>query len=125
VQTYEPDSPPLDPAYELKGPEDNTLIFESRFESGNLQRAYKLQVFVQRRMSAALPSYTQNPPSFPRSQSLSPFVSHRDDTSYDLVLSKDLYTRRHTQWFYFRVQNTRKVRRDQSAFLIPFCCCSG
>ena len=28
--------------YKLKGPEDNTLIFESRFESGNLLAAMKI-----------------------------------------------------------------------------------
>ena len=42
VETYDTEAAPLEPAYELKGPEDTTLLFESRFESGNLQRAYKL-----------------------------------------------------------------------------------
>ncbi len=27
---------------------------------------------------------------------------------YDLLLQTDLYTSKHTQWFYFRVGNTRK-----------------
>lgn len=30
------------PAYEPTGPEDTTLVFESRFESGNLHRAVKV-----------------------------------------------------------------------------------
>ena len=29
------------------------------------------------------------------------------ETDYELLLQTDLYTKRHTQWFYFRVQNTR------------------
>lgn len=48
------------------------LIFESRFESGNLARVVKV---------------TQN--------------------YYELYLRPDMYTNRHTQWFYFRVKNTR------------------
>uniref|UniRef100_A0A8C3M3B5 Cytosolic carboxypeptidase 2 n=1 Tax=Geospiza parvula TaxID=87175 RepID=A0A8C3M3B5_GEOPR len=56
------------PAAPLEGPQDTTLLFESRFESGNLQKA----------------------------------------TKYVLVLRPDLYTAKHTQWFYFRVQNTRQ-----------------
>ncbi|XP_075711946.1 cytosolic carboxypeptidase 3 isoform X2 [Rhinoderma darwinii] len=51
---------------------DNTLVFESRFESGNLQKV--LQV---------------------------------GDYDYQLTLRTDLYTDRHTQWFYFQVKNTR------------------
>ncbi|NWS74582.1 CBPC2 carboxypeptidase, partial [Crotophaga sulcirostris] len=61
------------PAAMLAGPEDTTLLFESRFESGNLQRAVKVGPF-----------------------------------EYVLTLRPDLYTTKHTQWFYFRVQNTRK-----------------
>lgn len=29
------------------------------------------------------------------------------DTYYQLYLRRDLYTQRHTQWYYFRVSNTR------------------
>ncbi|MBZ3882288.1 Formin-binding protein 4 [Sciurus carolinensis] len=57
----------------LQGPEDNTLLFESRFESGNLQKAVRVDTY-----------------------------------EYELTLRTDLYTNKHTQWFYFRVQNTRK-----------------
>ncbi len=32
---------------------------------------------------------------------------HRDEFTYDLWLRNDLYTNKHTQWFYFRVGNTR------------------
>lgn len=49
------------------------LMFESRFESGNLAKAIKVT-----------PVY------------------------YELYLRPDLYTNKHTQWFYFRVTNTRK-----------------
>lgn len=48
------------------------LVFESRFESGNLGRAIKIT-----------PTY------------------------YELYLRPDMYTNRHTQWFYFRVKNTK------------------
>ncbi|XP_053575661.1 cytosolic carboxypeptidase 3 [Bombina bombina] len=50
----------------------NTLIFESRFESGNLQKAVQVGNY-----------------------------------EYELTLRTDLYTQRHTQWYYFRVKNTR------------------
>ncbi|XP_021258319.1 cytosolic carboxypeptidase 2 isoform X7 [Numida meleagris] len=61
------------PAATLEGSQDNTLLFESRFESGNLQKAVKVGPY-----------------------------------EYVLTLRPDLYTTKHTQWFYFRVQNTRK-----------------
>ncbi|XP_056657735.1 cytosolic carboxypeptidase 2 isoform X1 [Monodelphis domestica] len=57
----------------LQGPEDDTLLFESRFESGNLLKAVRVDTY-----------------------------------DYELTLRTDLYTNKHTQWFYFRVQNTRK-----------------
>ncbi|NXD74406.1 CBPC2 carboxypeptidase, partial [Eolophus roseicapillus] len=57
----------------LEGPQDTTLLFESRFESGNLQRAVKVGPY-----------------------------------EYVLQLRPDLFTTKHTQWFYFRVQNTRR-----------------
>ncbi|XP_008572264.1 PREDICTED: cytosolic carboxypeptidase 2 isoform X1 [Galeopterus variegatus] len=60
-------------AVTLQGPEDNALLFESRFESGNLQKAVRVDTY-----------------------------------DYELTLRTDLYTNKHTQWFYFRVQNTRK-----------------
>ncbi|XP_058518257.1 cytosolic carboxypeptidase 2 [Ochotona princeps] len=60
-------------AVTLQGPEDCTLLFESRFESGNLQKAVRVGTY-----------------------------------EYELTLRTDLYTNKHTQWFYFRVQNTRK-----------------
>ncbi|CAM4954826.1 unnamed protein product [Rotaria socialis] len=46
------------------------LIFESRFEGGNLRQVRRVGQF-----------------------------------EYELVLRTDLYTRRHTQWYYFRAQN--------------------
>ncbi|KAK2842022.1 hypothetical protein Q5P01_012222 [Channa striata] len=51
---------------------DFTLEFESRFESGNLQKAVQVGLY-----------------------------------DYELTLRTDLYTRKHTQWFYFRVRNMR------------------
>ncbi|CAN0064981.1 unnamed protein product [Bubo scandiacus] len=49
---------------------DNTLIFEARFESGNLQKMVKVNEF-----------------------------------EYELTLCTNLYTSRHTQWYYFQVNN--------------------
>ncbi|XP_037993643.1 cytosolic carboxypeptidase 2 isoform X1 [Motacilla alba alba] len=37
-----------------------------------------------------------------------PFPPHRGPYEYVLMLRPDLYTAKHTQWFYFRVQNTRR-----------------
>ncbi|XP_040265175.1 cytosolic carboxypeptidase 2 isoform X1 [Bufo bufo] len=51
---------------------NNDLQFESRFESGNLQKAVKVGAY-----------------------------------EYELTLRTDLYTGKHTQWFYFQVKNTR------------------
>ncbi|NWS49325.1 CBPC2 carboxypeptidase, partial [Probosciger aterrimus] len=65
--------PPSSAAAPLEGPQDTTLLFESRFESGNLQRAVKVGPY-----------------------------------EYVLRLRPDLFTTKHTQWFYFRVQNTRR-----------------
>lgn len=47
-----------------------SLVFESRFESGNLRQARRVGQF-----------------------------------EYELVLKTDLYTNRHTQWYFFRVEN--------------------
>ncbi|KAM4676451.1 cytosolic carboxypeptidase 3 [Discoglossus pictus] len=64
---------PLKQASSHSGEEsDNTLVFEARFESGNLQKAVQV-----------------------------------GDYDYQLTLRTDLYTQRHTQWFYFRVKNTK------------------
>ncbi|XP_072278006.1 cytosolic carboxypeptidase 2 [Pyxicephalus adspersus] len=52
---------------------NNDLQFESRFESGNLQKAVKVGTY-----------------------------------EYELTLQTDLYTSKHTQWFYFQVKNTKK-----------------
>ena len=67
---------PITAYYNLKDVDDDTLLFESRFESGNLDMAIKI-----------------------------------DDSHYKLVMQNDSNTRGNTQWFYFRVQNTRKNRK--------------
>lgn len=76
-----PQLPPTPPApqddlpayYSPTGPDDHTLVFESRFECGNLRRAIQVYAF-----------------------------------EYDLVLNPDWNTKSHTQWYLFRVGNTRK-----------------
>ncbi|XP_006809993.1 cytosolic carboxypeptidase 2-like [Neolamprologus brichardi] len=54
------------------GQSELTLKFESRFESGNLQKAVQVGAY-----------------------------------DYELTLRTDMYTTKHTQWFYFRVRNTK------------------
>ncbi|XP_028928622.1 cytosolic carboxypeptidase 3 isoform X2 [Ornithorhynchus anatinus] len=51
---------------------DNTLVFEARFESGNLQKVVKVGEY-----------------------------------EYQLTMRSDLFTNRHTQWYYFQVTNTQ------------------
>ncbi|NP_848745.2 cytosolic carboxypeptidase 3 isoform X1 [Mus musculus] len=51
---------------------DNTLVFEARFESGNLQKVVKVA-----------------------------------DHEYELTVRPDLFTNKHTQWYYFQVTNTQ------------------
>ncbi|CAL1135963.1 unnamed protein product [Cladocopium goreaui] len=63
----------LAPYYTPTGPDDRTLFFESRFESGNLRRAVQAYEF-----------------------------------EYDLILNPDYNTKSHTQWYFFRVGNTRR-----------------
>nr|KAG5693866.1 hypothetical protein BaRGS_009922 [Batillaria attramentaria] len=57
---------------DLESDNDTTLLFESRFESGNLAKAVKVGEY-----------------------------------DYELWLRYDLYTNKHTQWFYFRIMNMR------------------
>ena len=59
--------------YKLKDQYDETLIFESRFESGNLRR-----------------------------------VVQTGSYEYDLYLNPDHNTNSFTQWYFFRIQNTRR-----------------
>ncbi|XP_078113711.1 cytosolic carboxypeptidase 2 [Sander vitreus] len=63
---------PIKSATSYDGQRDFTLEFESRFESGNLQKAVQVGVY-----------------------------------DYELTLRTDMYTRKHTQWFYFRVRNMK------------------
>ena len=56
----------------IRDPDDITLLFESRFESGNLAKAIQ--------------------------------VGRWD---YELLLRPDLYTCKHTQWYFFSVSNMR------------------
>ncbi|CAN0432576.1 unnamed protein product [Lampetra planeri] len=68
--------PLVPPPAATRGDDDSTLLFESRFESGNLQKAVRV-----------------------------------GEWEYELTLRSDLYTDKHTQWFYFRVGNTRAAPR--------------
>lgn len=63
----------LKPFYVKQSEADPTLIFESRFESGNLRRVVMM-----------------------------------GDNTYNLILKYDYQTTNYTQWFYFKVGNTRK-----------------
>ncbi|CAG9316427.1 unnamed protein product [Blepharisma stoltei] len=55
---------------------DNTLVFESRFECGNLAMAAKI-----------------------------------GENEYNLLMSNDINSKGHTQWFFFRVENTKANMR--------------
>ena len=70
--TKQNEAPPL-PFYYPEGDQDLTLVFESRFESGNLLASMKVS-----------------------------------DSEYDMFLQNDINTNGHTQWYFFRVSNTRK-----------------
>ncbi|XP_072034203.1 cytosolic carboxypeptidase 2-like isoform X2 [Amphiura filiformis] len=74
-------------AVKLKSVDDTRLLFESRFESGNLMKATQVSEF-----------------------------------EYELQLRCDLYTDKHIQWFYFRVQNAKpaaKYRFTITNFMKP------
>jgi hypothetical protein len=66
------------------------LSFESRFESGNLMKAIKMYACY-----FYLIFFIKN--SF--------FLSKNNE--YQLYLRYDLYTNKHTQWYYFRVKNAK------------------
>ena len=74
----------IHPYYQLNSPYDNTLIFESRFETGNLCMAIKVS-----------------------------------EWEYDLLMQNDINTGGYTQWFYFRVNNT-KARSSVKFNIINF-----
>lgn len=62
----------LNPFYKITDEEDETLVFESRFECGNLKKAIKVEPY-----------------------------------EYDLIVQNDYNSQGYSQWFYFRVTNTR------------------
>ena len=66
----------LNPFYKPLGEHDNTLVFESRFEWGNLKRAMLV-----------------------------------DEYEYDLLMQSDYNSPGYSQWFYFKVSNTRANTR--------------
>jgi len=66
----------VEPHYTPTDANDKTLVFESRFESGNLAMAIKMS-----------------------------------DEEYNLMLQNDINTNGHTQWFYFRVSNTKEGQK--------------
>jgi hypothetical protein len=77
----------LPPYYQLQSQTDTTLQFESRFETGNLEKGAKM-----------------------------------NEGEYNLLLSNDINSRGHTQWFFFRVRNTRahkKVKFNIVNFVKP------
>ena len=66
----------LNPFYKPLGEYDTTLVFESRFESGNLKRAMLV-----------------------------------DDNEYDLLMQSDHNSPGYSQWYYFKISNTRANTR--------------
>jgi hypothetical protein len=67
----------LNPYYVIKDPKDRTLLFESRFECGNLQRVYKMYLMLSNEFSGKY--------------------------EYDLYCKYDHGTSNYTQWYFFRV----------------------
>ena len=63
---------------------DDVLLFESRFESGNLKKAIQV-----------------------------------DKNEYELILKPDYGTKNFTQWFYFKISNTRRYR-EYTVHIINF-----
>eukprot|EP01041_Mallomonas_annulata_P008084 gene8084-16589_t len=63
--------------------QSDSLVFDSHFESGNLQSAYRI-----------LPTSDVNAPNDTR-------------LIYDLYINHDITKQGHTQWFYFSVSNTK------------------
>ena len=45
-KSYSDDLEELQPSYKLEGPSDDTLVFDSRFESGNLEEARRMYDLV-------------------------------------------------------------------------------
>ena len=105
------------------GPDDRTLFFESRFESGNLRRAVQAYEFEY----LALHEFLLMVRASKNSSSLSWIVFWQLTffcmswrliefdfscgcfaTRYDLILNPDYNTKSHTQWYFFRVGNTRR-----------------
>jgi len=77
-----PDTGELYSFYTPESPKDDTLIFESRFEGGNLRRAIRV---------------TDN-------------WEEGGTNEYDLLCRPDINTTSYVQWFYFRLTNTRETR---------------
>jgi hypothetical protein len=73
----------------------DNLIFDSNFESGNLQTAHR--IFNRETLMSYRP-YEMSP-----SCSNHYIVPHEVDQEYDLVLRNDLFTDGNTQWYYFAV----------------------
>eukprot|EP00976_Prorocentrum_cordatum_P014318 286313-Prorocentrum_minimum.AAC.1 len=122
----------------VEGESDETLVFESRFESGNLRRAIQVSsrtlsheraVLCSSRfddrgdaplstLPAAFVTFCHSSSLFfslfgtPNLTAHAAFawdaVLQVYDHEYDLILRPDINTRGHTQWFYFSVSNTRK-----------------
>ena len=87
----------LAPWYSLKNAADTTLVFESRFEGGNL---YQVCSFLKMLRGGPSRRLTGQCRSLLR---LTMQAFRRNDYEYDLVLQPDTNTSGHTQWFYFQV----------------------
>jgi hypothetical protein len=96
------------------------LIFNSRFESGNLERAYKIEdVYNVPQVSIRKSAMSKNNPDSPDRKTRSN-LSDKLEARYELFLSPDYgigqkqtneedtlkYSlNKHTQWFYFSTKN--------------------
>ena len=95
-------------AVKLTSPEDRTLIFEARFESGNLQRAVQVsKSVVNEETIGAIGACFEQTVSVSSQYCLLAqlgklqfvfFSKQVGEYDYELTLRTDLYTPKHTQW---------------------------
>ena len=93
---------------------DNFPIFESHFESGNLQLAYAILNFGEKDKNSINLNINENNDGVALNNSLNfnntITINNNNDEidKYELFLHNDTNTSGYTQWFFFRVSNVKK-----------------
>uniref|UniRef100_A0A0G4FMA6 Peptidase M14 domain-containing protein n=1 Tax=Chromera velia CCMP2878 TaxID=1169474 RepID=A0A0G4FMA6_9ALVE len=94
------------PQLRARDGEDDTLVFESRFECGNLAAAFRVPSASLK--GDALPSPLTGRTGGPLSSSSSSGPPANSFAEYDLLLEHDTNTAGNTQFYLFCVSNTKK-----------------